>query len=308
MDSTVGVNHIVLCKRDTLLTTKYWLFVAGHRDNAELIESNYQPLKTIRNKTIDVLKNFKLSNKSFMATLGRMWYLDQMVKTGGCDAQIVLTPQIGGGESSGGVFNFTGEDSFFGLMFEYLISNKERSVKYDIEVAMEPYLATSLKSQSLINTPIDISNYGPGNTGEDYNSSPQPSWVSLKEAGIDLFKKSELVEYSCLISTKETEKSAYNRSKVHYYSFKVEVTGTDATISKLLEVQARAKSNSLVLTQRFNAQFNDVLTFNQGVLARNEDPVFSDDKRHLKVTYEAEIPLGKLIFDPNAHAFTVSAE
>lgn len=308
MESTVGVKTIMMCSKDTLLTTRQHLFVAGHRDKAEFIEGNHIPLKTVRNKTLEVLKNFKLTNKSFMATIGRFWYLDQMAKQGGCDAQIVFTPQINGGPSSGGVFNFIGEDYFFGLMFEFLISNKERSLKYDLEVAMEPYLATSLKTQSLLNAPIDISNYGHGNTGETYNFVVQPSWLSLTEGGVNLFKKSELVEYNCLISTKETEKTLYNRSKVDYYSIKVDITGTDATITKLLETQARYKSNELKLTQRFDAQYNDVLTFQSGVLSRVEDPVLADDKRHLKVSYEGEIPKGKLLVSPDAHGITVSAE
>lgn len=308
MESQTGIASILLCKKNTLLSTRLAQFAAGLRDKAEMNLRDHTPIKTIRNQSLTVLKNFNFKSKSFQATLGNFWKFTQFTKDGGCDAQISFTPQTVGQIASGGIMNFT-NDEYMGLMWSFMLSNKERSIEFTLEQAVEQYIFNALISQSLLNNRIDLTSqsYG-GNAGCIPSDVIPPAWISCKEAGIDIFSKDELVDYQFMISTKETEKTAYNRSKVDYMNLQVVVTGTDATITKILATEGRVKTNSLIITQYFNSQYNDVIKFNQGVLARTSDPVLSDDKRHLKVTYEAEIPKNNVEVLSDGHTIEVFAE
>lgn len=298
MISKSGIKYIVTAERGGL-SSPVWSFRAGLRDNAELMINDFNPLKSVRNVNLTVMKNFKFSNKTFQATVRNFRVFDLYAKTGGCDAQLVAVPQSDD-PKSGGVFNFVG-DAFFGVMFKFLLSNKERSLNYDLECALDPWDANNLLNQSLINNPTN-------QTGISTADYIPPNLSSLTVNGLPVFAKDELLEWEFVIETKETEKTAYNRSKVDYYKLSLRAKGSDATITKIVTMMNTNNLSAVVLTTRYADSSYDTFTINSNVLAKREEVQIADNTRNLNVIWEAEIPLANVVVDGTFHNVTINAE
>jgi len=298
MISKTGIKNILLTERGGL-ASPVWEFRAGLRDNAELTINDFNALKSIRNVHLPVMKNFKVSSKTFQATFRNFRVFDMFAKTGGCDGQIVAMPQSSA-PASGGAFQFDG-DNFLGVMFKFLMSNKERSLAFDLEMATDIWSANSILNQSLINTPtsqsgIDLSKYIP------------PNIYGFTHNGVALFSKDELLEWSFMIETKETEKTVYNRSKVDYYKLTLMMKGSDATITKIVNLLNTNSMAAIVLTSRYAESGLDTISINANVIAKKEEVMISDNTRNLNVTWEAEVPLDNVSVDGLFHTITINAE
>ncbi len=292
--SRAGIRTFALATKGTLTTTPTNVVVGGLRKSGKLEILPLNELKTQLNQFIPNLTNFKFESTTFQAMLTTLSNLHNLVLNG-CDAQLITVPQTSGSLSSGGVFNFVG-DNYPGLGFEFVISKDERSAKIMLEVGVEDHQRDELLTQSLANTPLDLSAYGNGLSVKDCSKYVSPAFISAKYNSQDVFAKDELMDYKLTIKTKSTGKSAYNRDRNNYYSVIFEITGTDARISKLQSEYGLGRCLSLELKQRFDPDTNDVFEFEPGVLHKREETTIGDDDRFLKVIYEADIPVGDVTF------------
>lgn len=299
MISKTGIKIIYLTERGKLLTAPVYEFFAGLRDKSEMVISDFNPLKTIRGVHLPVLKNFKISGKTYQATLENLAKFLYYVSNGGCEAQIVAQPQSAAA-SSGGVFNFNG-DNFLGTGFKFLINNKERSLAFDLEMATDIYEASNILTQSLLNSII-------GEAGVNRNLYYAPHFHSLSFNSVNVFNKDELIEWSFAMETKETEKTAYNRSKVDYLKLNISAKGTDATITKVITAINTNTLSSLIFRSKVAESIEDVFTINANVIAQKEEVTIGDDTRNMLVSWEAEVPIANVSVGGSYHTLTITAE
>lgn len=294
-DARPGIRTFALATKGTLTTTPTNVVVGGLRNAGKLEVTPLNQLATQLNQFVPNLTNFKFESTTFQASLTVLQNLHNLIMNK-CDAQLITVPQTSGAASSGGIFNFVG-DNYPGLGYEFEISKAQRSAKVMLEVGVEGYQRDELFTQSLTNTALDLSAYGDGLYVKDPTLYVPPAFITAKYNTNDIFAKDELIDWKLVIKTKNTGKSAYNRDRNNYYTITFEITGTDARISKIQSAYSSGLANALEVTQRFDATHNDVFEFEAGVLHQRLDPVnIGDDDRNLKLVYEGDIPVGDITF------------
>lgn len=299
-----GIRTIFLCTKGTLLTTPTNVVVAGYRGVCDLVYEDYNEIKTVLNQLLANMSNFKIETPSYQAKLEVLKNLHALI-TADADAQLISVPQTAGSASSGGVFNFAGNNNP-GLGFEFLITPKERSVKLLLEMATHSDESLAIITQALTNVPRVLSSYGSGAYGVDAAKRPSPIWVSATMGGTSILNRDEIMDYKISIKTKDSGKNAYNKDQVNYYSLLFEITGSDATIGNVYNKLLVAKDSAVVVTQKYDASNNDVFTFNTGVLGRKDKVEIGDQKGSLTLTFEADIPVPDMSIpgvDPRAVTF-----
>lgn len=299
----LGIRTIYLCDYNSLLTTPVNPLVMGYRGNCEMSIEDHQEIKTVLNQTLSNMMNFKVETPSFQATLSMLKTLLGFVSSN-CDAQLITVPQTVGSASSGGIFNFTG-NNYPGLEFEMTITPKERICKITLEFATHRDEGLTIITQALTNVPKDLSSLGTGKYGVSNVKRIPPVFVSALMNGTAICPRDEIKDYKLVIKSKDSGKMAYNRANVSYVSALFEITGADATVNNIYNKYLIAKESSLVLTQKYDSSNDDVFTFNAGVLGRKEKSIIGDDKGELTLTFEADIPLPDIsITGTDPHAIT----
>jgi len=302
MISKSGIKVIYLTERGKLFTAPVYELRAGLRDKAELIiNDSFNAAKTVRGVHLPTMIDFKLSSKTFQAGFDNLKSMLYYVSAGGCEGQIIAHPQSSD-PKSGGVFNFAG-DNFLGSNFKFMLSNKERSLAFDLEMATDIDEGKDIISQSLTNAILEEAV-----SGIDKTKFIAPQFSALTFNSSNVFAKDELLEWSIAIDTKETEKTVYNRSKVDYVKLSITAKGSDATITNIVSKLNNNSLSQLVFTSKVSSSINDVITINPNAIAQQEDITIGDDSRNMAVKWEAEIPLGLISIDGTNHNLTINAE
>lgn len=301
-----GIRTIFLCTKGTLLTTPTNVVVGGYRGECDLVyDEEFNKITTVLNQALVNMADFKIETPSYQAKLEVLKNLLALM-TAGADAQLISVPQTAGSVSSGGVFNFNGNNNP-GVGFEFAITPKERSVKLMLELATYLDEALTIITQAGTNVPKDLSTYGSGAYGVSSAKRPAPIWVDATIGGTSfLGGRDELMDFKIGIKSKDSGKNAFNKDQVNYCSLNYEITGSDATISNIAAKLGISREAAVVITQKFDATNNDVFTFNAGVFGTKFKVDIGDQKGSLVISGEADIPLPDISItgvDPHAITF-----
>lgn len=292
MISIAGIRHLAVCKKGTLTTTPTNVVISGLRNNGVLTIETFNDIKTVLNQSLRNMMNVNFESTTFQASLLTLKNLIECVKNGS-DAQLITVPESGSGSAN--VFQFAG-DNYPGLEFEFTITPKERSCKIILEFANHEADILGLITAALTNTPVDFSAEGTGKYLISNSKYVAPAFVSAKHNTVSLLPKDELKDYKLTIKTKDSGKTAYNRARVNYLSVSAEITGYDATISKINTLISQGDLEAVELKQKFDLSNDDTFSFLQTVLGRKEKINIADDDRSVTLTYEADISIHDVAF------------
>jgi len=288
----LGIRTIYLCTKGTLASTPTNPIYFGYRNAAEMTIEDHNEIKTVLGQVLSNMTNFKVELPSHEAPFSSLSTLLGFL-TSGCDAQIISVPQTSGSVSSGGVFNFNG-NNFPGLGFEFTITPKERTLKITLEFATPRDEGLAIISASLTNTP-KVTGYG-------YQAAKRiaPCYISALIDVDSYWDRSEIKDYKVVLKTKDSGKTAYNRDDVNYLTMSYEITSRNAVISELYNILNTDKQAALILSEKYSSSINDVITVNEGVLGRKEKISLGDEKGEYTLSFEGDVPVSDVTVTTNA--------
>lgn len=296
MKAIHGIRTFFLCTKGTLLTIPANVIVGGHRGDCNLNWKPVDPTVTVLDHDLvnDIL--FNMTAPSYQANLAVLQAAHNLILNG-ADMQLITVPQTAGvgNESSGGVFNFNG-DNFPGFEYEFTLTPKERSIKIITEFSTPENEAQALIVGSLTNVPKNLSTYGNGSYALDNAKRIPPIFVSIFSNASALLSREELLDYKITIKTLDSGKSAYKRADVHYYSVLAEITTSNAVVSALNSIMNTPRYADLAITQRYDASNNDVFNFANYALQRKEEVEIADKKRALKLVFKGNTSVQNVTF------------
>lgn len=265
-------------------TSPTGLITTGTRKNGGLIISPLDEITDHRERKLRNLMNFKAEMSSYQ---GRMRFLDMLISYlgSGYDAQIACVNQSADGD--GGIFNF--EAMVGGLDFGMEYNAKERFLNLILETAMEYEAAQTFigaadnepLAPAITTNPISGSN----EYGQNFNLYAHPYYCSIEcPASTELFGKKEIVDRKFTIKTKGI-KNAYNETVQPYLEVMLEITGADATITKMATILSKDMGASLVHKEYIaGTTFYEKYSIAANLLTHREEFDLGDEKREAKIT------------------------
>jgi len=289
--ANVGINQIAIVDKGSLLTTPAGKVVLGLRTPSQLEFTPFNPITDYRERDLRNFINAKITAKTLQPNIDM---LNNLVSTilpdRGGDVELLAVPQSSGVD--GGCFQFNGDNNYMGVEFDWIMSSKERSMAFDLQVALEYEEMAALIDAADANTPATL---GVTNYNILFADQKHPYIV----VGDAVFTKDEIIDYNFSLKPVGSERSIYNRLVADYIMVYFDLTVRAATISNLVSVLARDLSPALVVREDNNVggTLFDRFSMAAGVLSLNMDPAYiGDDKRYLRLVYKGKVPLGNLAF------------
>ena len=287
-----GIKRIILATSGQLSqAAPTGLLVTGSRKPGLFTIAPIDTIKDHRDRELRNLMNFKADISSYQS---RMRFLDQLITFvgSGYDIQIAMNPQSGDADS-GGVFNFLAQVA--GLDFDMVYGAKERYMNLIFESAMEFELAQTLIAASddegeLLPSIDDNSIAGANEEGLNFSLYAHPFYASIEAPNAsEIFSKKEIVDRKFSIKTKGY-KNAYNETVEPYLAVSLELTGSDATITKMVSLLAVAMSPTLTVKEYIGGTtYYEKFVFAANLLTHREEFDLGDDKRQAKITFSGDL-------------------
>lgn len=276
-------------------TSPTGLITTGTRKPGVFTISPLDTLKDHRNRDLRNLMNFKAEMSSYQ---GRMRFLDMLIGYlgTGYDAQVACVDQSADGD--GGVFNFLAMQA--GLDFGMEYNAKERFLNLVLETAMEYELAQVLigaSDNSALEPAITSDPISGGNEyGLNFSLYAHPWYGAIESpSATEIFSKKEIVDRKFSVKTKGY-KNAYNESTQPYLSVFLELTGADATITKMSALLAKDMGASIVVKEFITATMYEKYTIAANLLTHREEFELGDEKRQAKITFEGDLTADNFTF------------
>jgi hypothetical protein len=145
-----GIKQVYLCKLGYLkkndLPTDSIIIARLHKSH-NLVISDDDQVKTYREQALPNRINFKAEFEDLQTDISTLYriFVGHYLPDGGCDAQILT--------QNGLVFDFTKDgDKNLGLDVEFVISEKERFLKYTLEGSFEYRVGKEIINSAATNT------------------------------------------------------------------------------------------------------------------------------------------------------------
>lgn len=280
-----GIKRMIITASGQLgETSPSGLITTGTRKNGGLVISPLDTIKDHRERELRNLINFKAEMSSYQ---GRMRFLDMLISYlgSGYDAQIACVDQTADGD--GGIFNFVAMTG--GLDFGIEYNAKERFLNLVLETAMEYEAAQTFIGASdndelapaITNDPIS----GGNEYGQNFSLYAHPYYCSIEcPSGTELFSKKEIVDRKFSIKTKGY-KNAYNEVVQPYLEVMLEITGADATITKMANILNKDMGASVVHKEYIGGtSFYEKYSIAANLVTHKEEFNLGDEKREAKIT------------------------
>lgn len=298
MLAKVGIDKVVFAKRGTALTTPVDYFALGLVNSATLDFEHFEPIEDWAKRKFRNMLKAKFSGKTIQPD---MLMLKKIIGTYlsdyGADVEITATPQTSGQAASGGIFQFFG-NNFMGIDFNWIMSNKERTLEVIGELALEYPNMQALIDASDSNTAINWA--GITNNGIDVTRQKFP-YLDFPDSLMSGFGKEEVVEYSLSIKV-VGDRSLYERLQADYLDINVEFVLKSAAVPDLVTMLNYSQMPAFSFKQFNNATNFEKFIFNSNTLTCTHAFHIGTDKRTAKVMFNGYVPLSKVSFDLGATA------
>jgi len=290
--SLAGIRQIGLCNLGTLLTTPVDPIVLGIRAAAPFAITPFKPIKDYRNRSFRNMQNFKQAGESLQPTMRMISKLHAWLN-GNADIQIITNKQNSNAGSED-VFQFVGDNL---LWLEYLLAMDatKRSVNVTVEGALPHDDAQTLIDGSDSVTPVDL---GAGvSEGGDLSKFRSPYMMALEyPQGTPMFAKGDLVSRKFEMKVKVKKSDETNTSGISFYQFKLEITGREASIAKIIADYGKSMSGNMLWKEKNTGAFYDAFDFAPGVVGVEDEVTIDDEQRIKKVTLNGDCPITDVSF------------
>jgi hypothetical protein len=287
--ANVGINQIAIVDKGTLLTTPAGIIALGLRTPSSLEFAPFNPITDYRDRDLRNMINARIQAKTLQPTLAMLNNLfTYILPDRGGDVELLAVPQSSGVD--GGCFQFNGNDNYMGVEFDWIMNAKERTLAFDLQVALEFEEMKALIDAADSNTLVTL---GLSNYGIDFTKQKHP-YIVLGDA---TFTKDELIDYNFSFKNIGGERSLYNRLITDYIQIQFDFIVRAATISNIVTVLGRDQSPAVTIREDNNvgATLFDRFVCNANVLSLAADPIYiGDDKRYLKLVYKGKVPTGNV--------------
>lgn len=285
--ANVGINQIALVDKGSLLTTPAGKVVLGLRTPSSLEFTPFNPIVDYRERELRNFINARIQAKTLQPNMDMLNnLLTVILPDQGGDVELLAVPQSSGVD--GGCFQFNGDDNYMGVEFDWIMSAKERTLAFDLQVALEFEEMKALIDAADANTPatLGVTNYNILFAGQKH------PYIVVGDA---TFTKDEIIDYNFSFKTAGAERSIYNRAVSDYIMITFDLTVRAATVANIVTVLARDLSPALVVREDNNVAGTlfDRFSMAAGVLSLTADPIYiGDDKRFLRLSYKGKVPRG----------------
>jgi hypothetical protein len=296
-NSRIGIKRALLAQAGTMLTTPAGLVPLGVRKSSKLIISALDEIKDYRNRNLRNKTNFRYEADSLQGTLRDLQWGIKFLQDG-YDFQLLKERQTSAAKS-GGCFNWASQVN--GLDFEYVMTNKERYLKWIFETAMEYAEAITLidgadASGDLLPAISTNAISGGNERGENFTNYRYPWYFAIQApSGTEIFNKKEIMERSFSLKTKGSN-NEYNETVVNWISVNLTIKGSDATISKIVEILNKAQAPSIVVKEKLSSTLYEQFTFNANVLSFTSEFGLGDDEDYAQLVFEGDIAFDQFAF------------
>ncbi|HOV99284.1 MAG TPA: hypothetical protein PK595_06910 [Bacteroidota bacterium] len=292
MASIAGIKQLLLCKKGTLLTDVTDEQLLGIRKDASLSITDFDTIEDFRGRKLHNKINFKAEAETFQPTMYLLNMLQQWVN-GEVDVEIITEQQPGGGIEC---YQFEGETNPLGIEFEFLYTDKSRSCKLTLERALPYATGIAMLNAASSTSPV----YSNPQTGENPSLYRMPllgAWVSN---GDPIYDPMMIQQRSLSIKTNSGKKTADNMSIVDRLIFKLEITGYDAALEKILGNFSSPWLSGLFYQEMNSDSTYDGFQFGSNVLHKTKEITIDKEQRIMKLTFEGSAALSELQFDIDA--------
>jgi len=207
---------------------------------------------------------------------------------GGVSCQVVA--QKVSANAYGGVYNFD-SDSYFGLAFEYLLSNKENSLKLMLTNKLEYDFAQEVLAAALTNSDLMPQLTVPIlNSGIDHSKYIRPGFSAFETPkGTEVFGASEFAERKILLKSSGQKNENTGREEGHFIDIEIEYTGSNAAIEKQLTIMGKNDSASVYAAVKYGTVGTIAFDIAEGVLTRREEFDLENSKRPAKIILSGQV-------------------
>jgi hypothetical protein len=297
-NSRPGIKRALISQPNTMATTPTGLITVGSRKPSNLIISPLDELADYRDRPLRNKINFRYEVDSYQSRLRDVEWAVQYHLQAGFDIQLLKEKQ-GANAMSGGCFNWVNQLN--GLDFDYVNTNKERYVKWIFETALEYADAITLidasdPAGSLVPA-ISANPISGGNErGENFSNYAYPWYAAIEgPSGTEIFSKKEIKERSLSIRTKGT-KNEYNETVVNFITVELRLRGSDATITKILNILNKDMSPSLVISEKLSATTYEKFVFPANVLTHSDSFQLGDSEDYSELMFKADLTFDQFQF------------
>lgn len=293
----VGIKQILACDVGTLSGGSPNGAVAlGFAKGKELKISDHKTDKAWPNIPLRNMKNLAVQGESFQPTIYAIKKTLDFLN-GGCDTQIV-TPNQTMDSGSDDVAKFIG-NYLLGLMFEWIIANDKRSLKWMFERAMEyenyQTFIDTWDSETAVSvtgvTDTDIE-------GKNYSYRRSPKYLAIESpVGESLFLNNyERIERKIVLKSKETQKNDNNQSIVDFVTISIELAGRGKQVADLVTLAGKAETPSVLIKEGNAGSLYDAISIPAFKVGITDEFTIGDDKRESRIKLEGDIPITEIGF------------
>ncbi len=286
MISIPGIKAIGKCNLGTLATTPAGIVMAGFRDKATLTFSPYKTRKDYKQRTARNMLQAKAEYETFHSSLD---VFSGLLRHMNCNMDVqMLSDKQSSTANSEDVFKFTASTFVLGLAFEYLLTLDGRSIKETLTGAADYSTVQTMLDAADSESAISL---GATVDGVDFTQARRAHLNDLliqAPSGTSLISASEFEDLKFSIKSIDSE-NALGANMIDGFLCHLEITGKDASISKIVTQLSKNMSQTVKLQIPNEGSYYDEFDFTAGTLTPVDEPTFSDDKRNLKCTYEGMV-------------------
>jgi hypothetical protein len=289
-NSRIGIKRALLAQAGTMATTPTGLVPVGVRKSSGLMITPLDEITDYRSRKLRNKINFKYEADSLQGRLRDFEWGLQFIQNG-YDFQLLKERQNSNAKS-GGCFNWASQIN--GLDFEYVMNNKERYLKWIFETAMEYDEAIALidaSDPSGTLTPAITTNAisGGNERGENFANYKYPWYFAIQApSGTEIFSKKEIMERSFSLKTKGN-KNEYNETVVNWITVNLTIKGSDATITKIVELLSKDQAPAIVVKEKLTSTLYEQFSFGANVLSYTPEFKLGDDEDYSQIVFEGDI-------------------
>lgn len=281
--SIPGIKSILRCNIGTLATVPVGAIYAGIKEPAVM---KFKPFKTAKDERDRTLRNMvqgELTFNSLQPTLKNLKSCFDHANMN-CDVQLVSDKQTSSADSED-VYKFNSSSFLLGLGFKYELSLEKIILSHTLKGA-----ANYNTVKAMIDAADSEAVVAPGGvTNEDISEYHEPNIVSLESAqGVSLFNSSELDEVKFTLES-EGKDTGYGQGTMEKIKVLLEITGRDASVSKLVTLMTKGMTDSVLLKTKNSGSYYTAFDFASGALAQTEEVEIGTEKRNVKVAFQTKV-------------------